>query len=525
MVTRLGGTSLYLYTAQEMRNLDRYAIETIGMPGAVLMENAGQAVTRQLLQRHRGPGTATVLAGTGNNGGDGYVIARLLASAGWQVRLWQMGPEEKMSVETRLFRDACARSEPRPLHWTRERLPDLVDDLHRSEWVIDAILGTGIQGVAREPLQTVIAVVNREARGRILAVDIPSGVVTDTGAVPGKAVQADWTITLAGPKWGHYLRPGAEHCGRLTVADIGIPAAAVRAHPPTARLNGVDVWGKHLVPRSPWSHKGTHGHLLVAGGSRGMLGAAALAALAAYRTGVGIVTVAVPESQQTAMASQVTEPLVWGWPDHGDGGFADTPPVGWEERRSRFGAAAVGPGLGRLPQVAWLNPFLDLGCPVVLDADALNLLSRDPSILRRSASEVVLTPHPGEMARLAACTVAEVEADRPGVARDWAREYGVTVVLKGSHTIIAAADGSCVVEGDTAPALAKAGSGDVLTGILGAWLARGVPPFVAAALSVHLHGCAGRLAVVDTPDSVVATDVVRAIGPALHQLTQLCSRA
>ncbi|PTM53309.1 NAD(P)H-hydrate dehydratase [Desmospora activa] len=516
---------MYLYTAQEMRDLDRYAIETIGVPGAVLMENAGQAVTRQLLKRHPGLGRATVLAGTGNNGGDGYVIARLLASAGWHVRLWQLGPTAKMSAETRLFRDVCLRSQPHPLQWEQERLPDLVDDLRRSDWVIDAMLGTGVRGQPREPLQTVIAAVNRETRGRILAVDLPSGVETDTGAVPGKAVQADWTVTLAGPKWGHYLQPGAEHCGELTVADIGIPAVAHQTHPPTARLNGIDEWGEYLHPRSPWSHKGTHGHMMVVGGSRGMLGAAALASMAAYRTGVGMVTVAVPEGQETAMASQVTEPLVWGWPDRGDGGFADSLPLGWDERKNRFRAVAVGPGLGRVSNVTWLKPLLELGCPVVLDADGLNLLAREPAILRQVASTVVLTPHPGEMARLAACTVSEVEANRPGVARDWAREYGVTVVLKGSHTIIAAADGSCVVEGNVAPALAKAGSGDVLTGILGAWLARGIPPFAAAALSVHLHSRAGRLAVVDTPDSVVATDVVRAIGPALHQLIQLRSRA
>ncbi|MDR6227576.1 NAD(P)H-hydrate dehydratase [Desmospora profundinema] len=517
---------MYLYTAQEMRDLDRYTIETVGVPGSVLMENAGQAVTRLLHERDPGPAKAVVLAGTGNNGGDGFVIARLLASAGWQVRLWQVGQEEKMSPETRIFRDACQRSAPEPHRWEPQRIPDLTADLRRSDWVIDALLGTGVRGELREPFRTVIALINREAWGRVLAVDIPSGVETDSGAVAGEAaVRADWTVTLAGPKWGHYLLPGAEFCGELTVAEIGIPASVVRLRSPLARLNGPDGWEKHLAPRSPWSHKGTHGHLLVVGGSRGMLGAAALSAMAAYRTGVGMVTVGVPQSQETAMASQVTESLVWGWPDQGNGGFADAFPAGWEERKHRFSAVAVGPGLGPVPNSDWLRRFLSLDCPVVLDADALNALSRDPAILREAAAPVVLTPHPGEMARLTGSTVSEVEGNRPGVARDWAREYGVFVVLKGTHTLIASPGGSCVVEGNASPSLAKAGSGDVLTGVTGAWLARGVPPAEAAALSVHLHGLAGRLAVTDVSDSVIATDVIRAIGPALHRLIPSRSRA
>jgi hydroxyethylthiazole kinase-like uncharacterized protein yjeF len=524
MVTRLGGTSLYLYTAQEMRALDRYTIERIGVPGAVLMENAGQAVTRLLLARQPTPCRATVLAGTGNNGGDGYVIARLLASAGWKVHLWQVGPDAKMSAETRLFRDACHRSEPTVRHWEARYTPDVTADLNRSDWVIDALLGTGIRGEPREPVRSVIALVNRQARGRILAVDIPSGVETDTGAVPGEAVWADWTIALAGPKWGHYLRPGAEVRGELTVADIGIPAVAVHHQPPQACINGPDVWGKHLTPRSPWSHKGSHGHLLVVGGSRGMLGAVRLAAMAAYRGGVGMATVAVPRGQETVLAAQVTEPLVWAWSDDGNGRFLDHTPDEWEERRNRFAAVAVGPGLGPV-DASWLQPFLTLDCPVVLDADALNALSRDPGILKQATAPVVITPHPGEMARLASTTVADVERNRLGMARQWARAYGVIVVLKGTHTLVVAPNGTCALEPNATPALAKAGSGDVLTGLIGAWLARGVPPAEAAALAVHLHGLSGRLAVADTPDSVIATDVIETIGPALHQLIQPRSRA
>ncbi|OYD06784.1 NAD(P)H-hydrate dehydratase [Paludifilum halophilum] len=509
---------MYLYTAQEMRDLDRYAIEEIGIPGMVLMENAGHAVARRLLDRWRRSATAVVLSGSGNNGGDGFVIARRLASAGWDVSLWIAGSVEKMSQETRTFYEACIHAGVTGEFYDSSQKQALARHLEHSDVVVDALLGTGIRGELREPVRTLIRMVNQQARGFVVAVDVPSGVDTDTGAVASEAVVADKTITFAHPKWCHYLRPAAERCGNVRVEDIGIPQQAVHLSPPSSRINEPSLWQAYLKPRSRWSHKGDFGHLLVVGGSRGMLGAAVMAGTAALRTGAGLATVAVPEGQEQALAAQVTEALVWGWPDDGQGHFSAGFPQDWEKRVRRLKAVAAGPGLGRFDgEEEWLRRLLQQApVPLVLDADALNILSKDPSLLRERRQPTVLTPHPGEMARLSGQGVKEVESSRRRIAREWAQAWGVTVVLKGTYTLIAFPDGTQVLNTTGGPALAKAGSGDILTGILGALLARGIPEKAAVPMGVYLHGLAGQQAVTSTEHSVLARDVIAAIGPAIR---------
>jgi ADP-dependent NAD(P)H-hydrate dehydratase / NAD(P)H-hydrate epimerase len=512
---------LYLFTAQEMRDLDRYMMEEIGVPGAALMENAGRSVAQAILHRKLQGTFAVILAGSGNNGGDGFVAARYLASAGWDVNVWWIGSEEKMSEETRAFYQSCLKLGLSVRLYERSRAGELKEMLQRCDVVVDALLGTGVHGELREPLPELIRLVNLEAEQALkVAVDIPSGVNTDTGAIMTDAIKADVTVTLDSPKWCHYLRPAAEYCGELQVADIGIPSFAKAHQAPQARLNTPEMWKAYLKPRSPWGHKGSYGHLLVVGGSRGMLGAATLSGMAGLRAGAGLVTVAVPEQQEQAIAAKLTEALVWGWPG-ADGVFTASGSQVLGERADRLSAVAVGPGVGRFAgETEWLKEILARSpFPMVLDADALNILSEDPSMLHMRQHPTVLTPHPGEMARLAGCTVQEVEQNRHRIPREWAQFYGVTVVLKGTHTVIAMSDGRQVVNPTGSPALAKGGSGDILTGILGALLARKIPVHAAVPMGVYIHGLAGERAVSDSAHSVLATEVIDQIGPAIHQIS------
>lgn len=510
---------MYLFTAQEMRDLDRYTIMHTGIPGTVLMENAGRGVAHRIQEYVRDRKTAVVLAGSGNNGGDGFVVARYLVNAGWKVFLWRWGSVEQMSEETRTFYQVCEniglKGQKVDLSFPKE----LTRHLEEADVVVDALLGTGCQGPLRQPMAELIHLINRKSNGFVVAVDLPSGVNTDTGAVETDAVQADLTVALAAPKWCHYLYPGADYCGELVVEEIGIPKSSSGQPTPRTRLNLPAIWESNLTPRSRWSHKGHFGHLLVVGGSRGMTGAVTLAGSAALRTGAGLVTIAVPRGQEPILATKVTEAMVWGWPDNGLSCFTQELPSDWSQQKRKWKTVVVGPGLGRFQgEQSWLERLLlEVTAPMVLDADALNILSHDPSVLKQRQGLTVLTPHPGEMARLTKQTVQQVEESRFRIAGEWAITYGVIVVLKGTHTIIAYPDGTQLVNPTGTPALAKGGSGDILAGMLGSFLVQGIPPEQAVPMGVYLHGLAGEKAVSSTEQSVLATEVIASIGPAIHQ--------
>ncbi|QKG85457.1 NAD(P)H-hydrate dehydratase [Kroppenstedtia pulmonis] len=510
---------MYLFTAQEMRDLDRYTIMHTGIPGTVLMENAGRGVAHRIQEYVRGRKTAVVLAGSGNNGGDGFVVARYLVNAGWNVFLWRWGSVEQMSEETRTFYQVCENIGLKGQKVDLSFPEELTRQLEQADVVVDALLGTGIQGPLRQPMAELIHLINRKSNGFVVAVDLPSGVNTDTGAVETDAVQADLTVALAAPKWCHYLYPGADYCGELVVEEIGIPKPTLGQPTPRTRLNLPAIWESNLTPRSRWSHKGHFGHLLVVGGSRGMAGAVALAGSAALRAGAGLVTIAVPRGQEPILATKVTEAMVWGWPDNGLSCFTEEFPSDWSRQNRKWKTVVVGPGLGRFQgEQSWLKRILlEVTAPIVLDADALNILSHDSSVLKQRQGLTVLTPHPGEMARLTKQTVQQVEANRFRIAVEWAKTYGVIVVLKGTHTIIAYPDGTQWVNPTGTPALAKGGSGDILAGMLGSFLVQGIPPEQAVPIGVYLHGLAGEKAVSSTEQSVLATEVIASIGPAIHQ--------
>lgn len=503
---------MYLVTAQEMRNLDEYAIDSLGIPDVVLMEQAGKGVAQEIIANYPSPGVAVVLCGTGNNGGDGWVVARHLLFAGWQVKVWLVGNEERLTSAARTFYKVCSQLTS-IYTYSSEQLSILTKHLQSAEIIVDALLGTGTTGKLRPLMQEVVHVVNQQQHAAVVAVDLPTGVNADTGEVCSSAIKAERTVTFAYPKWGHFLRPGADYCGEVKVVDIGLPPSIPFSLIPQAQLIQPTLWQEQMKSRDPWGHKGTYGHLLIIGGARGMLGAVTMAGEAAYRMGAGMVTLTVPEGQATALMAKVTQEIVWPW--SGNHTFTVESAELFSERASRFSAVAIGPGLGRFTdEQAWLKKLLPaIQAPLVLDADALNILAKDLTLLEERSHPTVLTPHPGEMARLLGCSVAEVESSRQQVARELAMRSGATVVLKGRYTVVAHPSGKQLLNTTGSPALAKAGSGDLLTGMLGALLAQRIPVEQAVPMAVYYHGQAGqRASQLTTPHSVRYSDLLHALG-------------
>ncbi|RJQ04076.1 MAG: NAD(P)H-hydrate dehydratase [Bacillota bacterium] len=563
-----------LYTAEQMRVADRLAAEA-GVPGLQLMENAGRAVAdvAAVLLEMAGPSPSrpvVILCGRGNNGGDGLVAARLLTGRGLGVEVVLAEPPGAFTGEARENLDAlmglpgapvrprvyAADGEGRPAAPGREPVigaDELRTLLAGAALIIDALLGTGARGAPREPVAGMISVLlsvtgdgeasQVESPGPpVLAVDIPSGLDADSGRPAGPSVRARATVTLGGVKVGLALPEAREFSGSLYLGLIGIPAAcldeASRQGPAACEWLLPAGVARLLPPRPVAGHKGTFGHAWVAAGSPGFTGAAVLAGLGALRAGAGLVTVACPVECQSVVASSLPEALTRGLPQGSEGrvaraaardliGFASGPGAG----RAGPRALVVGPGLGATAEVR--NFVVDLirslggRVPLVLDADALNALALDgPKAVTevlsvaapatRPGSGIILTPHPGEMARLTGLTVADVQSDRLGVALDRARAWGSVVVLKGAGTVTASPEGRAWVNATGNPGMATGGSGDVLAGAIGAFLAQGSSSVEAALLGVSSHGLAGDLAARDLgPRGLIASDIAHYLPRAL----------
>ncbi|MDY0267970.1 NAD(P)H-hydrate dehydratase [Trichloromonas sp.] len=505
-----------LLTAARMRELDRQAIEDIGIPGVVLMENAGRGAAERLC-RHYGetfPGPVLILAGKGNNGGDGYVIARHLLNRGWQVRTLVLAEAETITGDASVNLDVLMRMGGEVTFVPDEhRLLTILGELGPVRLVVDAIFGTGLGAPVRGHYGRAIDWINESGRP-VVAVDMPSGIEATQGALLGKAVRADLTLTFAAAKLGQALYPGRARVGTLEVLDIGIPAPLLAACEDDFRLVTA-VEAAPLLPARPVTgHKGTFGHLLVVAGSRGKTGAAALTAEAGLRMGAGLVTLGCPLSVQTAMAIKLTEVMTAPQAET-EGALAL---ASWDELRELWQdkeALALGPGLGQLPETAELVRQLVRECPLpmVIDADGLNALGPHPSFFRELPDlQAVLTPHPGEMSRLTGTSVADIEADRVGAARRFALDYRVTLVLKGARTVVALPDGRVRINAGGNPGMASGGMGDALTGIIGGLLAQGLTTETAAILGVYLHALAGdRLAACQGNSGLFASDLLREI--------------
>ncbi len=522
---------MLLLTAAEMRAVDQATIAA-GTPGETLMERAGRGVAEALERRWGSPLAmrVLVLAGPGQNGGDGCVAARALAERGARVTVAVCAPAARVGGASRTMLE---RLEPLrvPVVFPADAsaLAAYAAAFDHWDFVLDALLGTGAAGEPRGLVADACRLSNAlRARGsRVLAVDLPTGVSSDDGSMAAVAVQADVTVTFGYPRRGHWLWPGRGCRGVLEVVDIGL-VSVERASLSPAELATARALARLLPQRDPRAHKGTAGRTLIVGGAPGMTGALVLAARAAARSGAGYVRVAAPASLCDLLAAHLVEPmlLACGEDSHRTLTTTALPQLLAEAERAQ--AVAVGCGLSTRPHAAALARELatHLPKPLVLDADALTALSPAADLLvpalRLAPAERVLTPHLGEMQRLTGQPAAEIEARRIDAARGWAQRWGATLILKGAPTVVASPDGRVSVSPTGTPALATAGTGDVLTGLLTALLAQGLPAYDAARLAAYVHGRAGELAeAARGPLGVIASDVLEQIPEALRELSKM----
>lgn len=487
-----------IVTATQIRWLDHRTITEGRVPGIVLMERAGTGVVAFLEQRFgplRGK-TITIFCGRGNNGGDGLVVARLLRRHYARVQTVLLASSAELTPDATTMYRRLVRAAGRSAitRFTSEEQARKL--LASSDLVVDALLGTGLSSEVAGAYRDAINLMNSSGRP-VVAVDIPSGIHADSGAVLGTAVCATMTVTFGLPKLGLYNGAGIDHAGDIMIADIGIPPSFVDAVESHDFLITEDAVRTALPSRRPAAHKGTFGHAAIIAGSVGKTGAAALAATAALRMGTGLVTVATPSSVNDVLEGKLLEAMTMPLPETESRTLARSS----LDRLLSFiharTAVAIGPGLSMHPETVELVQSLikHLDRPSVLDADALNALATSPSLLSDCKIPPLLTPHPGEMARLdAGATVQAVNADRIGTARRFARERGVVLMLKGARTVIARPDGLAAVCPTGNPGMATAGTGDVLTGMAVGLLAQGVPAWEAACAAAYLHGLAGDLA-------------------------------
>jgi hydroxyethylthiazole kinase-like uncharacterized protein yjeF len=501
--------------AERMRAIDRWAIDERGVPSLELMERAGAGVTRALA-RLVPDGPVAVMCGKGNNGGDGLVVARLLRDAGRPVTVICTGPLQELRGDA----EANLRRLPGP---APVALGHAREELREAAAIVDALLGTGFAGEPHGPvLEAIEAIASCSAP--VVSVDVPSGVDASTGVVAGAAVSATVTVTFHAAKPGLWIRPGKAQAGIVEVLDIGIPRGA----PLQADIGLITPAVLELLPhRGADSTKFSSGHVLVAGGSRGLTGAPRMAALGAMRAGAGYVTACVPESVQAIVASGPPELMTIGLPDDGvamaPGGAATV-----LDALNRGGALALGPGLGRGEGAQALARELASSAPVplVLDADGLNAHDDHLEELAARQAPIVLTPHAGELARLLGLDSNQISSQRLAHARETAQRARGVVVLKGDDTLVADPTGRVAVSAGDSPALATAGTGDVLCGVVAALLAQGLSAFTAASAGVYLHAQAGRLAAraQGAAEGVVASDVIAMLPRARTQANDGATR-
>ncbi|MBI1735827.1 MAG: NAD(P)H-hydrate dehydratase [Candidatus Rokubacteria bacterium] len=506
-----------------MRALDRRAITALGIPGATLMEHAGRGAAEAIvaafpsLARSRRP--VAIVCGKGGNGGDGFVVARHLKRRGIPVQVLLTSPERDVSGDAGGKLAEMKRAGIRPRLVDDERAAG--ERLARAALVVDALLGTGARGA---PAALVAAMIERiNASGRpVVALDVPSGLPADGEPPAGPVVRAELTTTFAGLKRGLVIGAGVELAGRVVVVPIGVPEAEVRRDATTFLIERADA-AAAFPRRARESHKGDRGRLLVVAGSLGKTGAAALAARAAMRTGAGLVTVATPASQQPIVATLVLEAMTEPLPETAARTIGEKAFERVRALAEARDAVAIGPGLGLDPETVEVAARLarTLPMPAVLDADALTALVDRLDALHEAPAARCLTPHPGEMARLLGVSAAEVQRDRIETARAFATRHRVHLALKGAATVVASPDGTVALNPTGNPGMASGGTGDVLTGIAGALLARGLDAGAALRTAVYLHGMAGDLAAARVgEEALIASDLIEALPEAFTALVR-----
>jgi NAD(P)H-hydrate epimerase len=511
--------AMKIATAQQIRNIDRRAIREFGIPGPVLMENAASAVLAEMEAFFEGLAGVRVgiVCGKGNNGGDGFALARRLRIRGVAVRVALMAPFASVKGEAKINLAVLRKMD---IEITQNASPRSLEDIISwSDILVDALLGVGLSSPIAGPYARAVDMINTSGRP-VVAVDIPSGIDADTGAVMGAAVRADLTVTMALLKRGLVLHPGAQYAGRVRISDIGIPSEVLEKEKIAVSLLSSGFIDGLLVPRQPDAHKGDFGHLLVVAGSPGKAGAAVMAARGALRCGAGLVSVATPNGLVPVIQSQLPEAMCVPSVESIEGTLGMGSEAELLNVTNRMSACAIGPGLSTHHEtVKAVRSFIQrLPVPAVIDADALNALVGFTDILKRARAPLVLTPHPGEMGRLAGISTDAVQKDRITVASEFARKHNVTLALKGANTVVATPAGAVFVNTTGNPGMASAGTGDALTGMIGGFLAQGYGAYVAACLGVYVHGLAGDLAAQDKGEmGMIAGDLIEKIPHAIKK--------
>ena len=496
-----------LANSSQMREMDSYVIEDLGVPGKVLMSNAAQHIAAAAMERVRPGGLAAVFCGTGNNGGDGIGAAAILAEKGVPVRVFLIGNEDKLTYDSREMRRRLDS-----LHGSLEPFvesAELEKYVKRCDVVIDAIFGIGLNTDLRGDALAAVKMINASG-AFVIAADIPSGVHADTGTILGAAVKADVTVTFTMAKPGNFVEPGCTRCGEVRIRDIGIPQELVDGA--ASRLFAVTREDVSLPKRRPDSHKGDYGRLLIVAGSTGYTGAPALCARAASRMGAGLVFLGVPAPVCNIMAAKLCEEMPFPLPADKHGRLSANAAGEILRRAAGCDALLIGPGLGTSDEVTELvlSVIRLTKAQIILDADGINAIAGNADVLEKAAHPVILTPHPGEFMKLTGILPDELlSRDRLGAARQFAVKFGCVLVLKGHRTITALPDGRAYINTTGGPAMAKGGTGDVLAGMIAALSAQKFPANDSAAAAVYIHGLAGDMCAAGLGEySVVASDII-----------------
>nr|VFK51652.1 MAG: NAD(P)H-hydrate epimerase [Candidatus Kentron sp. TUN]VFK53629.1 MAG: NAD(P)H-hydrate epimerase [Candidatus Kentron sp. TUN] len=465
-----------LYSAKEVRELDRIAIQDFGIPGSVLMDRAGFSSFQAMRQQWPNARYIRILCGIGNNGGDGFVIARYAKQAGFNVKVYTVGETSRLTGDARGAFEAMLSTGVTPEAFQAGALDN-------ADVVVDALFGTGLDREITGPWAEAIEAINRSS-SPTLAVDIPSGLHSDTGRVLGYATRADLTVTFIGLKQGMFTGKGRDLCGDLLFDDLDVPDQVYQRFKPGARRIDYDTEQYHLTSRARSAHKGDFGHVLVIGGDTGFAGAVKMAGEAAARVGAGLVSIATRRIHAAIIGIGCPELMC-----HGIETTTDL-----DGLLTRATVLAIGPGLGQSP---WgrgmIESVIQTDLPLIIDADGLNLLAASPYEFNNHRGGQVLTPHPGEAGRLLNCTTAEIQEDRFKAVRDLVTRFGGTAILKGSGTLIFDEGADLCVASDGNPGMATGGMGDVLTGVIAGLMAQGMTIPDAARLGVCLHGRAADM--------------------------------
>jgi hydroxyethylthiazole kinase-like uncharacterized protein yjeF len=500
-----------LVTAELMRSIDRETIEKRGISGPELMENAGRGIAERIrddiLVECAGKSIA-VFCGKGNNGGDGFVIARYLHQYGCDVTLYYPGPADKLSSDASLNLNRAKESglHPNEINSASE-LPSEI----KADYIIDAIFGTGFTGSPQGILAEMIEYINHQTIP-VIAVDCPSGLDIDTGQHEGVVVRAAYTYSLALPKIGLMYSPGRELSGLIDIVPIGIPDNVVSSFNIKENLITPELIASLLPKRKPDGHKGDFGKLFILAGSTGLTGAATLAAMASARTGLGLVTVGCPSTLNPILEMKLTEPMTHPLPDVGKKGALALRGLGEIKKKlAEADAAVIGPGIGRhfetLELIRRLVPSLER--PTIIDADGLNAFEKDRTALSGKHPKLILTPHPGEFARLIDGPIPTSIIEKYNLVRKYATLYNAVIILKGSPSIVVDTDGTLYLNPTGNSGMATGGTGDVLSGMIGSFLAQGLSPLHAAVCGVYLHGLSGDLAAAELGQrSLIAGDLI-----------------